>query len=589
MRPARTLVAVLCFFFVAFPCQADDTTQGIQLGSRRLTDYRGAEFSLDDLMKEKKGLVLAFVGTDCPLVKSYSPRLMALESRLSALGIGLVGIDSNIQDSLAEIAGYAKDFNISFPILKDADHALADAVGARRTPEVVLLDAQWSVRYMGRIDDQFGIGTRKPVPLREDLFLAAEELSLGKEISVAKTDSLGCLIGRSKRTPTEGAVTYYGDVATILQRRCAECHRAGEIGPMELTRYEDASAWGETILEVVDQGRMPPWFADPKIGKFMHDPQLSDDEKKKLRDWVVGGCAEGDPALASSMPKPNYVDGWQMGQVPDRVYYTDSKPYKIPAEGELDYVYYTIDSGFTEDTWITGAEARAGNRGVVHHILVFCNRPGKWYPAGLPGELISAYAPGMKPTVSADESMALLIPKGSKIIMQIHYTPNGRPQEDRSFFGLQLAKDPSKIKWEIKPGMAINVLFRIPAHADNYRVPGFFSFPEDAILLGVNPHMHMRGKSFLYEALYPDGRKETIMHCPKYDFNWQLGYQYEKPIRMPKGTKILCNAWYDNSENNPSNPNPNVAVGFGDQTWDEMMIGWFYYAVPNRAAIASAK
>lgn len=568
---------------------AAENEPGASLGSLTLNDYRGAEFSIAELAKGKKGLVLAFVGTDCPLVKSYSPRLISLEGRLANLGMGIVAVDSNVQDSLAEIAAYAKDFGIKFPILKDADHHLADATGARRTPEVVLLDENLKVRYIGQIDDQYGVGTRKPAPLREDLMLAAEELSQGKEVSVAKTRSLGCMIGRAKRTPTDGDVTYHGQVASILERRCVECHRSGEIGPMELTRFEDASAWAETMVEVIDQGRMPPWFADPNIGKFLHDPKLSEDEKKTIRDWVSAGCPEGDPALARSNEKPNYIDGWQMGRVPDRVFYMDSKPYQIPAEGELDYVYYTIDPGFTEDTWVTGSEARAGNRSVVHHILIFCNRPGKWYPPGLPGELISAYAPGMKPTVGTDDSMALLIPKGSKIIMQMHYTPNGRPQEDLSYFGMQLAKDPSKIKWEIRPGMAINVLFKIPAQADNYRVPALFSFPEDAILLGVNPHMHMRGKSFVYEALYPDGKKETIMHCPKFDFNWQLGYQYEKPMTMPKGTKIVCTAYFDNSDKNPSNPNPNVAVRFGEQTWDEMMIGWFYYAVPNRPALATAK
>jgi peroxiredoxin len=567
---------------------ADDSVHRQVPASLTLTDYRGAEFSVGELAKEKKGLVLAFVGTSCPLVRNYSPRLLALEKRFASLGIPVVGVDPNVQDSLAEIETFAKEFSIKFPILKDVDQKLADASGATRTPEVVLLDEQLNVRYVGRIDDQFGVGTRKPAPVREDLVVAVEEMLAGKTVSIARTTSLGCLIGRAKQPAKEGSITYHGQVADILQKRCVECHRAGEIGPMELTKYDEVVAWSDMLLEVIDTGRMPPWFADPKVGKFLHDPQLTDAEKKTLRDWVTGGCAEGEKSLASTSAV-QYQDGWQMGQTPDRVFYMDTKPYKIPAEGELDYVYYTIDPGFTEDTWVLGSEARAGNRSVVHHILIFCNRPGKWYPPGLPGELISAYAPGMKPTEGADDSMALLIPKGSKIIMQMHYTPNGRPQEDLSYFGLKIAKDPSKIKWEIRPGMAINVLFRIPANTDNHRVPGFFSFAEDAILLGVNPHMHMRGKSFVYEALYPDGRKETIMNCPKFDFNWQLGYQYEKPLAMPKGTKILCNAVFDNSANNPSNPNPNVEVRFGEQTWDEMMIGWFYYAVPRRTDLAAAQ
>jgi hypothetical protein len=174
--------------------------------------------------------------------------------------------------------------------------------------------------------------------------------------------------------------------------------------------------------------------------------------------------------------------------------------------------------------------------------------------------------------------MAALIPKGSKIIMQIHYTPNGTPQQDLSYFGIKFA-DPAKVKWEVKPGMAINFVFRIPPKDPNYRVPAMFVFAEDSILLGVNPHMHLRGKSFVYEALYPDGKRETIMNCPKFDFNWQIGYQYKEPLVVPKGTKLLCAAHFDNSPENLSNPDPNRTVTFGDQTSDEMMIGWFYYAV----------
>lgn len=550
----------------------------------RLHDYRGAEKSLSELMGPK-GLAIVFVGTECPLVKLYSVRLNQLADELAAQGVPLVAINANSQDSLAEIGQFAKDYLIRFTILKDPDQKVADDFGAKRTPEVFLLDPTRAVRYSGRIDDQYGVGFQRPEPSRKDLAVAVEELVAGKEVSVARTNPPGCFIGRPREVEATGDVTYSSHVAAIFQQRCLECHRDGEIGPFALTSYDNAVAWSETIVEVIDQGRMPPWFADPKFGTFMHDPRLSDEEKESIRTWVANGCPRGvESQLTEST---SYVDGWQMEGEPDVVFYMSDKPYKVPAEGTLDYVYYEIDPKWDEDRWVLGSEARAGNRSVVHHILVFVKRPGKFYPPGLPGELISAYAPGMKPTVGADDSMALLVPKGSKFIMQMHYTANGRPQEDLSYFGVKLAKDPSKIKWEIRPGMAINLFFQIPPMADNYRVPGLYVFNEDSLLLGVNPHMHMRGKSFTYEAVYPDGRKETLMSCPKYDFNWQLGYQYVEPLVMPKGTKLVCNGYFDNSDKNPSNPDPHRAVRFGEQTWDEMMIGWFYYAVKRPDAVAS--
>lgn len=551
-----------------------------QVAPFQLTDYRGTEFSLTELTNGKV-LVVLFLGTECPMVKSYSPRLSELAKRYEGKGVNFIGIDSNAQDSLADINTFAKEYLVPFPILKDPDAKVADGFGAKRTPEAFIVDSDRVIRYHGRIDDQFAPGVQRSKPTRDDLVEAIEEVLAKKNVSVDSTPALGCFIGRVNKETASGGVTYASHVRHIIGQRCLECHRSGEIGPMPLSNYEEVAPWGETIAEVVSQRRMPPWFADPKFGKFLHDPRLTDDEIQTIDTWVKNGCPAGDDSKSAG-DVPQFTDGWLMREKPDIVYYMSDKPYQVPASGDIDYVYYEVDPGFKEDTWIYGSEARPGNRSVVHHILIFVKRPGRWYPEGLPGELISAYAPGMKPTVGADDSMALLVPKGSKFVMQMHYTANGRPQEDRSYFGVKLCTDPSKIKWEVKPGMAINLFFNIPPNNDNYRVPALFTFPEDSLLLGVNPHMHKRGKSFVYEAVYPDGKRETIMNCPKFDFNWQLGYQYETPLVMKKGTKLACTAYFDNSVNNPSNPDPNRKVGFGEQTWDEMMIGWLFYAVKRQ-------
>lgn len=569
----------LCVASVARAGQPDTSPPAVghPIKEFALRDHRGKEFQLGN-WRQNPVLVVAFVGTECPLARLYTPRLVEMATRFEARGVAFVGIDSNQQDNQDDIAAYSRDHHLPFPVLRDAGNKVADQFQAQRTPEVFVLDGNRVVRYRGRIDDQYGVGVQRPRPTRADLALAIEEVLAGRPVSVPSTSSVGCFIGRVPKVEPTGDITYSKDIARILQERCVECHRAGEVAPFPLTSYEEVVGWSDSIREVVDEGRMPPWFADPNYGVFLHDGRIPDEEKTLIRQWVANGSPQGDPA---DLPEPKqYLEGWGMPE-PDAVYAMSDTPFQVPAEGVIDYQNYFVDPGWKEDTWICGAEARPGARSVVHHILVFIQRPNTRYIPGLPGDLFAAYAPGMKPTVAHTEDMALLAPPGSKIVFQVHYTPNGTPQADISKVGLRF-RDPKNVKMEIKAGMAINVLFRIPPRNGNFRVTASHVFPEDSLLLGVNPHMHLRGKSFRYEAQYPDGRREIVMDCPRYDFNWQLGYQYAEPLVMPKGTKLLCTAYFDNSENNPSNPDPNRTVTFGEQTWDEMMIGWFFAAAKRK-------
>lgn len=538
-----------------------------------LRDYRGKVHALSDFA-EAPVLVVAFIGCECPLAALYTPRLETLAEAYADQGVAFVAVDSNQQDSITELAAYARRHGIEFPVLKDPGHKVADLFGAMRTPEVFVLDARREICYSGRIDNQYGVGTRRPEPTQRDLVDAIDALLAGSDVETARVEPAGCFIGRMRETQSSSEVTYSRQVSRILQKHCVECHREGEIAPFPLTNYDEVAGWGETIGEVVDTGRMPPWFANPDYGKFDFEARLSDDEKRVISEWIAAGCPEGDPA---ELPEPReFVDGWGMPEPPDEVHYMSEEPIEVPAEGVVNYKYFTVDPGWDKDVWLYGSEARAGNRAVVHHILVFIKHPGKLYPPGLPGQLVSAYAPGMKPTV-APERMGVFVPAGSKIVFQMHYTPNGTPQQDRSYVGL-LFRDPEEIDYAITPGMAINLFFRIPPHAENHKVQALHVFPKDALLLGVNPHMHYRGKSFRYEAFYPDGTSEILMDCPNYDFNWQLGYQYAEPVPIPAGTRLICTAHYDNTENNLNNPDPSRTVTFGEQTWDEMMIGWFYAA-----------
>jgi peroxiredoxin/mono/diheme cytochrome c family protein len=539
-----------------------------------LRDYRGQEHRLADSAASKL-VVLAFLGVECPLARAYGPRLEALAGEFGPQSVAFFGINSNRQDLPTEMEAYARNLGVTFPLLKDAGNVVADLVGAVRTPEVFVLDQDRVVRYWGRIDDQYLIGAQRKEPQRRDLACALEELLAGKEVSQPVAPAVGCHIGRVSKVEPHGDVTYSDQVARLFQNRCVECHRTGEVAPFPLTSYEEAVGWGETIVEVTRAGRMPPWFANPEFGAFKNHAALTDEEKQLLATWVANGMPEGDP---SQLPPPrDFVEGWRVGQ-PDQVVYISDEPVAVPAEGVVEYQYYTVDPGWTEDKWIQAAEARPDARSVVHHILAFVVPPGESSDFRGRGGAVG-YAPGLPPTVFP-EGIALHAPAGSKLVFQMHYTPNGVARHDRSCVGLIFA-DPATVRRKAGGGMAANMSVTIPPGADNHEVKSKYRFRRNMLLINLTPHMHLRGKSFRFEAEYPDGTVEVLLDVPRYDFNWQLRYDLAEPKLMPEGTWLRCTAHFDNSTNNLANPDPTKTVRWGDQTWEEMMIGWFGAVSPE--------
>ncbi|HEY2839689.1 MAG TPA: redoxin domain-containing protein [Pirellulales bacterium] len=534
-----------------------------------LRDQYGKPHALADYAADKI-IVVAFLGNECPLARLYATRLNDLAAEYSPKGVKFLGVNSNRQDALTEIGAFARQLSISFPLLKDAGNVVADALGAERTPQVFVLDAQRVVRYQGRVDDQYGVGFQRPAVTERDLALALDALLSGKPVAKAVTDAPGCLIGRVAKKESRGDVTYHKQISRILNERCVACHRPGEIGPFPLTNYEEASGWAPTVREVVDEGRMPPWFAKEPHGVFSNDARLSDEEKRLISAWVDDGCPEGDKKDAPN--PPSFAEGWQI-PTPDLIVPIDDVPAKVAAQGVLPYRYFIVDPYFKEEKWIRAIEARPGNRAVVHHIIVGFIRPGEQPRLGLGGGSLVGYAPGMPPQ-KYPEGSALFVPRGAKIVFQVHYTPNGTPQEDLSCVGLVFAK-PSEVREKVSGDEAANTRFRIPAGANNFELHARHVFHEDVRLLSMTPHMHMRGKSFRYEAVYPNGRREVLLDVPRYDFNWQLRYDLAEPKFLPRGSHLHCTAHFDNSEENLNNPNPRRNVGFGEQTWDEMMIGYF--------------
>jgi peroxiredoxin len=590
MRKSAYLLAIVAFCFPLLggtwargadaerrSSSADHAADAIgrQIKYFTLADFRGKKYSLDDFAG--KAVVVAFLGNECPLCKQYAPRLEELQKEFADRGVAFVGINANQQDTPTEMAAFARVGEITFPLLKDPGNTVADQFAALRTPEVFLLDKNHVIRYRGRIDDQFGLGTgsgyAKPRVKSRDLAVAIDELLSGKALSQSVSTAQGCMIGRVAKVEPHGDVTYANQISRLLQNRCVECHRPGEVAPFALLDYDEVKGWADTMLEVIDEGRMPPWFANPEHGHFVNDARLSDDEKKLFHDWVKNGCPQGDD---KDLPPPReFATGWQMGE-PDQIVYMRDEPFDVPAEGTVSYQYFAVDPHLTEDKWVQAVEARPGNRAVVHHIIAFVQAPARGRGRGgdvRGGGGLVGYAPGDRARIYPP-GVAAFLPAGSKIVFQMHYTPNGTAQQDRSYIGLRYA-DPATVKRQTRGGAAGNRWFTIPPGEDNHEVISQHKFGKDALLATLFPHMHLRGKSFRYVAHYPDGSQEILLDVPRYDFNWQLRYVLAEPKLMPKGTRLECIAHFDNSEGNLANPNPRDTVRWGDQTWEEMMLGFF--------------
>ncbi len=545
-----------------------------------LHDVAGRPQSLSDI--QERLVVVAFLGTECPLAKLYGPKLEELREKFGPEGVAFWAVFPNVQDSLSEIADFAREHRVTFAILRDSDCRVADLFQATRTPEVFVLDEQRRIRYRGRVDGQFtfgsGVGLAAPAPKRGDLAIALEELLAGKPVSVPVTAAKGCLIGRPRKPQAGANVTYARQISRLFQRRCVECHRDGQIAPFALTHYDEAAGWGEMIAEVVREGRMPPWHADPRYGHFSNENRLSDEERALIAAWVESGCPEGDP---QELPPPlQFHSKWFMPREPDQVIHMAEQPVDIKASGVEDYRYYEVDPGFEQDRWVSMAECRPGNRQVVHHIIVYIKSPQAKSSNIGAYELLCGFAPGTRPQ-QLPVGWARKIPAGSKLIFEMHYTPIGTAQQDRSSLGL-IFIDESEVTHHCWTTNAINTDFEIPPHAPNYRVTAESPFDEPVQLLSLFPHMHMRGKSFRYELRYPDGRRQVLLDVPQYDFNWQTSFILDQPLDIPRGAEMHCTAHFDNSAENPANPDPAAAVRWGEQTWQEMLIGWFDVAAPRK-------
>ncbi|QDV50917.1 redoxin domain-containing protein [Gimesia fumaroli] len=575
----RSSLIILCLLILVCGSSlwANEKTEPVKVGTLtfRLPTVAGKIVELTEKPQQKL-TVVCFLGAECPLARLYGPKLNEMSAAYESKGVQFIGVNSNQQDSLEDVKKYVKRYEIRFPMAKDYNNKVADQYAAVRTPEVFVLDEQLDVKYRGRIDNQYLPGISRAETTSHDLKQALDAVLAGQPVEVASTKPSGCFIGRVKETEVTTSLTFCKEVAAVLNRHCVECHRKGEIAPFGLTDYDEVRGWADTMLETIEDGRMPPWHASPKYGHYANARFMSDDEKKILRDWVAGGMPFGD---VKDMPKPpSFRKGWHLPKIPEAVYEMRKKPFVVPKEGVVEYQYFVVDPGFKEDKWITGAQVLPGNRSVVHHAIVFIRPPDGsnfqgigWLTAYVPGQRINMLPPGR----------GRKVPAGSKLVFQMHYTPTGSVQEDVSKVGLIFGKD-EEITHEVFTLIGIDQEFEIPPNTKDFPVSAKVRrIPPQAELLAIAPHMHLRGKSFRLFMKQKE-KSEILLDVPNYDFNWQHIYELSQPMKLDAIDSLEFTVKFDNSEENPFNPDPNEYVTWGDQTWEEMAIAFFEVAEPRK-------
>lgn len=518
-------------------------------------------------------LVVVSRDASCPLCKRFGPTLSRMEKHYGSRGVSFLYLGVQSADTDESLAASQDTYGMAAPVTRSAE--LRAVLQPSTTTEVFVLDAARTLRYRGAVDDQYGIGYAQDAPRNTWLAAALDDLLADRDVAVPATTSPGCVLEPVAKAETS-APTWHGDISRIAQTRCLACHRDGGVAPFALDSFAEAEGRKGMIRFALDNQIMPPWHAEGG-GPWINDRQLTEDERSDVMAWLDAGCPEGD---IDDAPLPRtWPDDWVIGE-PDLVV-TNPKAFDVPAEGVVQYQYGYAQTQLTEDVWVSAIEVKPGAEQVVHHVLVFIEEPqrpdesrrdfNRRDQGGLFG-YFAAYVPGQQPVIYP-EGHAKKLPAGSWLKFQTHYQTNGEAARDQTSIGLVFADGPPEV--EVSTSAVATTKLSIPAGEDNYKIRAGIRFDKPAVLAAFSPHMHFRGKAFRYDLHFPDETRQTVLDVPRYDFNWQTLYQLAEPITVPAGTTLVCTAWFDNSADNPVNPDPEREVYFGEQTWEEMMIGYF--------------
>ena len=564
------------------------TTLSIQETATPSATFTGREHSL--------ATIYVILSPECPISNSYLPNLNKLQIDVGGQGLELIGVIPAVAASRLTIKEFRRKFEIDFPVILDHQHKLCSELKATHTPQAILLNSQGEIVYSGRIDDRFSRVAGQQREMRHDsLRLAIESFLSGKPLQQSHTTAIGCRIEAPQSPnvpPTDSATTsrqqsivFTRDIAPLLFAHCSQCHRPGEAAPFSLLTYEDAVRHAKQIRDVVQQKLMPPWKPTADFGKFKNEHRLTNSEIGAISHWIISGTPYGPDELRPSPPQ--FPTGWQLG-TPD-LELVMPEAFEVPADGPDIYRHFVIPIGLTKNQLISAFEFRPGSPEVVHHATTFYDTTGKgreldaadpgpgYSRVGTPGFVVSGSLGGWGPGGLPNQlpvGMGRPLTKEADLIVQIHYHPSGRAVKDQSRIGLYFAPDwATRLVTEV---MVANTDLTIPANQSEHQHHAEWTLPVDTILLDATPHMHVLGRKIQAVAVHPDGKQIPLIHINDWDFYWQDSYAFEKPIELPAGTRIIVDCSFDNSSNNPQNPNsPPVDVYWGDFSNDEMGICYF--------------
>jgi len=547
----------------------------------RLIDAEGHSHQLYYL-SDKKAVVIMTQGNGCQIVRSTVPSLKELRDKYRSQGVEFLMMNSNLQDSREEISKESAEFDYQIPIMVDDTQLIGESLGETRTSEVYVIDPKtWKLMYHGPVDDRLSYGTQKAKASNDYLDDALTAMLHGDAVKQTTAQSAGCLVEMPDADAADHAkISYSKTIAPLLEKKCVSCHRDGGGAPFAMSSYQIVKGFSPMMREVIRVKRMPPWPADPHYGTFQGDRSLTVADAQTLVHWIEAGAPRGagpDPLLKV---KPDLAQ-WKHGK-PDLI--LDIPAFDIPATGVIDYQYPRLRNPLGHDAWIAAIELHPGNKQTVHHILAFLDdRAVNPSPGGSrQGNIqVGGYAPGMSPVVF-NPGTGMYLPKDADFVFQLHYTANGQAMTDHSQVGLYFLKEPPK--YPIHTGMMAQYRFTIAPGEQSHTEVVQKVWDRDAILYGVMPHAHMRGSAARMTAYFPDGREQVLLNVPKYDFSWQTDYEFSQPLMVPKGTKFVWQMTWDNSKQNPGNPDPTKAVHWGDQTWDEMGIGFLNFRYADETA-----
>lgn len=548
-------------------------------------DLAGKQYDAAYLAKNK-ATVFLFSSTECPLASKYTPRLLALHKEYAAKGVAFFLVNSNSADSPQAFTKWAKERQFPFPQVKDKGTTLADRLNAAATPSAVVVDSTGNTIYMGRIDDN-----DDPAKVsRRDVAEALNDVLAGKPVRISRTRAVGCEIFRDKQPIKTAAAkpasryTWAKDIAPLLEENCVVCHRKGDVGPFALDTYEQARVWASAIKDYTARRIMPPWKAEPGQGEFHDARYLTDDQLAHIAEWADGGAPKGNPKDLPPVPVRHAAGDWALGK-PD-VILKPTRLFNLEAEGEDVYRDFALPIDFEEDRYIAAFDFKPGNRTIVHHMIAYIDLTGETVrkrdsQTGEPGWSVSGggsgikdedwgdgWAPGMNPR-RLPVGIAVKIPKGAKLVLQVHYHKTGKPETDQSEMALYWSKDTNpKV---LKTAPVGNASFVLKPEISGQEVKASIILPWDVNIWQLLPHMHMLGKEMKATAVLPDGTEKSLISIKNWEFNWQMNYRYKEPVALPRGTRINLVAKYDNTAANPNQPNnPPREVRYGEQTNDEM-------------------